>query len=92
MDGFRLPQAVLAHCFRDGDAKRGVAIQDGDAHLNLSDLAIKITRHEALTQQFHAMHPLPGRVMQSMTPRGWSRHGFCGGIRSISSRVPDPDT
>jgi hypothetical protein len=42
MEVFPLSQADLAHGFRDGDAKRGVALQDQDAHLNLSDLAVDL--------------------------------------------------
>ena len=55
-----LSQTDSSHRFCDGDATCGVAIQDRDTHLNLRDLAVEVTRHEALTQQFHAMHPLPG--------------------------------
>ena len=46
----------LFHGFCDRNAKGGVAIQDRDAHLNLRDLAIKVVGHEALAQQFNAMH------------------------------------
>ncbi|EIE48628.1 hypothetical protein C357_22910 [Citreicella sp. 357] len=45
--------------------------RDGDAHLSLSDLAIKVTRHGAQAQQRHAKYPLTGRVMRSMIPRGF---------------------
>ena len=50
------PRADLSCGFRDGDAESGVAVEHGDADLELGDLAIEIARHEALTQQFHAMH------------------------------------
>ena len=39
--------------------------------MNLGDLAVEIVRHQPLAQQFHAMHPLPGRVMRSMSPKGF---------------------
>ena len=37
-------------------AECGEAVQDGDTDLELRDLAVEVPRHEALTQQFHAMH------------------------------------
>ncbi len=39
--------------------------------LVLRDLSIEVTRGEMLTEQFHTMHPLTGRVMRSMIPRGF---------------------
>ena len=50
------PGTDLSHGFRDGDAKGGVTVQDRNAHLNLSDLAVKVARHQPLAQQFYAMH------------------------------------
>tara|TARA_R110002073_G_C9430375_1_gene576665 strand:+ start:424 stop:618 length:195 start_codon:yes stop_codon:yes gene_type:complete len=46
-------------------------VQDGDTDLDLGDLTVEVPRHEALPEQFHAMHPLTGRVMRSMIPRGF---------------------
>jgi hypothetical protein len=54
--GLPFPQADSPHGFCDRNAKRGVAIQDSDTHLNLCDLTVKVPRHEPLTQQFQAMH------------------------------------
>lgn len=34
----------------------GVAVQNGDADLELRDLAVKVPRHEPLAQQLHAVH------------------------------------
>jgi hypothetical protein len=51
-----LPQTDLSHGFSDRNAKGSVAVQDRDVHLNLSDLAVKVVRHQPLAQQFHAMH------------------------------------
>ena len=36
----------------DRDAKRDVAVHDGDADLDFRDLSVKVPRHEALSQQF----------------------------------------
>jgi hypothetical protein len=46
----------LSQGFCDGDAKGDAAVQDRNAHLNLSDLAVKVACHQLLVQQFHAMH------------------------------------
>jgi hypothetical protein len=40
----------------DGYAERGVAVQDGDADLELGDLSVEVPCHEPLAQQFHTMH------------------------------------
>ena len=37
------------------DAKGGVAVHDGDAHLNLGDLPVRVARHQALAEQLHAI-------------------------------------
>ena len=39
-----------------GDAERGVVVQHGNINLELSDLAVEVPRHEALTQKFDALH------------------------------------
>jgi len=36
----------------DGYAKGSVAVQDGDADLELGDLAVEVPRHEPLARQF----------------------------------------
>lgn len=80
---FPYTRTDLPHSLYDRDAKNGVAVEDSDAGFDLCDLPVEVLRHEALAHQFHAMHPLPGRGMRSMIPRGWSRRGFDGDIRSI---------
>ncbi len=55
----------------DGYAERSISVQDGDTNLDLGDLTVEVPRHEALPEQFHAVHPLTGRVMRSMIPRGF---------------------
>ena len=51
-----LSRTDLSHCFRGRYAERGVAVQDGDADLELGDLTVEVPSHEPLAQQFHAMH------------------------------------
>lgn len=53
---FPYPQTHLSHGFRNGDAKRGVAVQDGSADMEFSNLTVEVACHEALPQQLHAMH------------------------------------
>jgi hypothetical protein len=31
--------------------------------MELCDLTVKVARHEALTQQFHAVHPIVGKTI-----------------------------
>lgn len=50
------PQTDLSHGFRDRDANAGVAVHDGDAHLNLGDFAVEVAHHQALAQRFYTMH------------------------------------
>ena len=38
----------LSHGFRDEDANGGVAVQDRNVHLDLSDIAVKVARHQPL--------------------------------------------
>ena len=47
----------------EGYAERGAAVHDGDADLKFCDLAIEVPRHEALTQKFHAVHPIAGKTI-----------------------------
>ena len=70
-----IPEVLLSrtdssHGLCDRDAKGCVAVHDGDADLDFRDLSVKVPRHEALPQKFHTVHPLPGRVMHRMIPRG----------------------
>lgn len=67
---FPFPRTDSRHSFGDGYAKCGVAVHDGDADLDLCDLSVEATRNEALPQKFNTVHPLTGRVMRSMIPRG----------------------
>ena len=46
----------LSHDLCDRDSEGGVAVQNGDMNLELRRLTIKVSRHEALTQQVHAMY------------------------------------
>ena len=46
----------LSHGLCDRDAERGVAVENGDANLELGDLSIEVPCHEALPKQFHTMH------------------------------------
>ncbi len=50
------PGRIHATAICDGDAKGGVAIHDGDADLDFRDLTVEVPGHEALPQQFHAVH------------------------------------
>ena len=61
----------LAYCLCDRHAESGVVVRDGDADLDFRDLTFEVPCHEALAQQFHAVHPLTDRVMRSMIPRGF---------------------
>ena len=56
MAGVPLFQDGLSHSFRDGYAERGVAVQDGDQDLELSDLLVEVSGHEALAKEFDAVH------------------------------------
>ncbi len=51
---FPLPQADLSYGICLGYAKSGKSVEDR------GNLPIEVTRREALTEQFHTMHPLPG--------------------------------
>jgi hypothetical protein len=51
-----LPWTESSHSFRDGYAERGEAVQDGNPDLELGDLTIKVSRAQALAQQFDTVH------------------------------------
>jgi hypothetical protein len=52
-DGRTAPvHADLSHDRRDGDAKRSKAVQDGATNLKICNLAVAVSRHVPLTQQF----------------------------------------
>jgi hypothetical protein len=53
---FPLPQTDLAYGHGTGYAKSCEAIYDCRTYLDLGNLAIEVTRGEALTEQFDAMH------------------------------------
>ena len=50
------PKMHLSHWLCDRYAERGVAVQDGGSDLEFCDLAIEVACHEALPEQFHAVH------------------------------------
>ena len=77
---FPLPLTDLFYCNRAWDAKGGKAVAYRRADLNVRNLPVKIARGQALIEQFHEMHPLPGGVMRSMIPKGLFQHDCCGGI------------
>ena len=53
-----------------GYTERGGAVEDGDAGLEFGGLSVEIPGHEFRAEQLDAVHPLTGRVMRSMIPRG----------------------
>lgn len=57
---FALAQTDLAYGLSLGCAERREAVEDPGTDLELCDLAIEVPRREALFEQFHPMHPLPG--------------------------------
>jgi len=46
----------LSRGLRDRDGERGVAVQDGDADLELGDLKIHVACHDPLARQFRMVH------------------------------------
>ena len=50
------PWTKLSHGFRDGYAERSVAVHDCDTDLYLCNLSLEVPRHEALSQEFHAVN------------------------------------
>ena len=56
MSALPLSRTDLSYDLCDRYAKRGVAVEDGDADLDLCDLAVEVPRHEALPQQLHTVH------------------------------------
>jgi len=60
---FPNPRTDSSHDFSHWDAKRGEAVHDGNTGLELSDLAVEVPRHEALAQQFDAVHPIVGKTI-----------------------------
>ncbi len=40
----------------DGDAERGIAVEDGDADLEFGGLAVEVAGHELLPEELHAVH------------------------------------
>ena len=53
---FPLPRTDLFYGNGSRYAKSSVAVENGSANLNLRDLSVEVTRHEALAQKFHAKH------------------------------------
>ena len=66
------PRTQLSHGFRDGYAERVVAVHDCNTDLNLCNLSVKVPRHEALSQEFHAVHlgfgTAPAVVLAPVSP------------------------
>lgn len=56
MAGVPLSPASLSYGLCDRDAKRGVAVQNGNTDLKLGDLSVEVPCHEALPQQLHTVH------------------------------------
>jgi hypothetical protein len=57
---FPFPQMDLSYGNSFGYAKGSEAVEDRGAYLDLRDLAIKVSCGQALPEQLHTMHPLPG--------------------------------
>ena len=51
-----LSQTDSAYCLCDRYANSGVAVEGGDADLDLGNLPFEVPRHERLAKQFHTMH------------------------------------
>jgi len=67
-------------------------VEDGDTGLDFRELPFEVPRHHRLAEQFHAMHPLTGKVFPQEMSRELSfRHGFGGGIRSNVATRCGPD-
>ena len=64
----------LSQGLRDGYAKRGVAVQAGDAELEFSGLSVDVSRHQPLTRKLHTMHlrfdAAPAVVSAPSSPQG----------------------
>jgi hypothetical protein len=68
-----LPLTDLAYSLCFGNAKCCEAVEDGGTDLDFRDLPIEVTRGEAPTKQFDAMHPLPGSRLLANHETGISR-------------------
>ena len=53
---FPLPRTDLSCGLSDGYAKGSEAVQDGYSYLELRHLTVEVPRHEALAQEFDAVH------------------------------------
>lgn len=51
-----MPQTGLSYGLCDGYAKSGVTIEHRDPDLELRDLPVEVSRHEALAEEFDAFH------------------------------------
>jgi hypothetical protein len=76
------PRTDLSYSFYDGYAERCVAVQGGDADLELCDLTVEVPRHEPLAQKY--CYADPRLAHASLFPRG-----FRGGIHSIAAKWPN---
>ncbi len=75
--GFAFPQTDLSFGLCDGYAKGGVAVEDGDADLDLCGLPVEVSCHQRLADQSYTMHPLPDRALRRNVPKG-QRSGRSG--------------
>lgn len=57
----------------DGCTERGIAAQNGDANLELVDLAIEVSRREPLARQFVSRCSLRGAERAAIGPRTMTR-------------------
>tara|TARA_R100000750_G_scaffold33485_4_gene21484 strand:- start:868 stop:1098 length:231 start_codon:yes stop_codon:yes gene_type:complete len=74
---FPFPGKDLSHSVRDGYAERREAVEHGDMDLEIRNVVAEIPRHEVLSQQLHAMHPLSDRALRSNVPRGFVPTRLC---------------
>ena len=85
------PRTDLSHGLSDGDAERGVTVEDGNANLNLGDLFVEVPRHAPLAHQFDTMHlrldATTAMVSAASSPRGRSSY-FDEGSASFLVTAP----
>ena len=56
MSSSPFPRTELSYGLGDRSARSRVAVQDRDPDLELSDLSVEVSGHEALTEEFDAVH------------------------------------
>ena len=74
MAALPLSRTDLSYSLFDGSAERGVVVKHGDADLEFRNLTVEVPCHEALPQQFHAvhlrLHTAPAAVTAPSSPEG----------------------